>query len=136
MFVPLFLSQRVKFFNSVFISLPETSNLIHEDSFLPSISYFISFGLCGTGCVVLCVSAITVLCDRDLFVARAPDGVYYAYILVGVKIATGVLIYGLLETRCPFQSDDLSRCPLPHDISIHSLLHATEVSTFYYNNFL
>ena len=83
--------------------------------------------------MILCVSAITVLYDRDLFVARAPNGVFYAYILVGIKIATGVLIYGFLEADCPFDSDDLSQCPLPTEISIHSLLHATEVRTVYYN---
>ena len=81
--------------------------------------------------MVLCVSAITVLWDRDLFVARAPKGVFCAYILVGIKIATGVLIYGLLETDCPFDSGDLNRCPLPPEISIHSLLHATEVCRVY-----
>lgn len=110
-----------------------TVTVVESETFLPSVSYFISFGLCGTGCVILCISAMTVLCDRDLFVARAPDGVFYAYILVGIKIATGVIIYGILEADCPFDSDDLSRCPLPPELSIHSLLHATEVTAVYYN---
>jgi len=120
----------VRFVVVLIYSISICWNILESQSLLPSLSYHLSFGLFGLGCLILFISSCIVYRNTDLFIARAPNWVFLGYVACSVKMGAGLVLYATLERHCPFGKKDQHECPLPEVLSIHSLLHSTEIIGF------